>query len=1096
MTHLPLPASFVRFLLGLVFVFAAVRVATAAEPSPALTVPLGDADPLTFVWIPPGAYVRGSAEDETGRDRDEGPAHPVTLTRGYYLGRFEVTQGQWLAVMGNNPAAFTQGPDALRQPVESVSWHDVQAFIARLNARGIGTFRLPTEAEWEYAARAGTATRYSWGNDGSEGVVHRQAWANSRSAGTTHPVGTKPANPWGLHDMHGGVWEWCADWYGPYSAGPQTDPTGPATGTERVFRGGSWYDFAPALRSANRHRHVPDGRYTAVGLRLVYSPPDTPAAPPKPEHTVHGPVETVALPHGASMRFVRIPAGSFTMGSPETEAARARDEGPQRTVTLTRDFRLGQFEVTQAQWRAVMGENPSLFQRDPAADRLPVEQVTYPMVRVFLERLNGLGLGTFRLPTEAEWEYAARAGTTTRFPWCDDLMHRELPRHGWYHGGAEGRARPVGEKAPNAWGLYDVFGNVWEWCSDWFAPYDPAAVEDPKGPATGTARVIRGGSWFNEPEALRPANRHRHSEESRLTNLGLRLVWSGPPTASAMATPAADARRPRLFLGDWTPERLRALPDASPHHALVWRELLARLERGIDAYTGRPGYRRSALAREAAFAYRVTGDRRYAELAFTTLRTSRQVDEDQPDRNYSLSRAMMSVGYALAYDWCHDAWTESQRAEILAIMKVAADAWPDYRHGNLESPHRGSNWVGVSRGGELLLHLAARGDGDYGRRDERIVLCLDDLARHIDTAYGISGWSQEGLGYLEYTFGFLAPAAYAARDAGYPILWEKFQRIAWPRLAQMSRAFLPGQRMLQSGVSGPASTNEGFVSLVWPLVPPAERPAYRWFYDRHAGVLAQPAGADHRRAASIWALLYYPADITAAPPTPGALMDEGKGAYYFRNRWQDGDDILVSLITRNDHHSHGWSQNETWQIGLLAFGTAFAGGPVKERAPDLYSKVLINGAPERLGANSRSRELRREVFPDGGGLVVNDAAGNFGLARAERTFRVDFSGRRGAPAVIEILDTLENPEPFAATFQLRPEAGVTVTALPPSPDAPGGGFLLRRGDAWLRGWVRSPAGATIETGPTLKVNAPRGTRTVLDLTLALGQGGVPAGLAP
>jgi formylglycine-generating enzyme required for sulfatase activity len=148
----------------------------------------------------------------------------------------------------------------------------------------------------------------------------------------------------------------------------------------------------------------------------------------------------------------------------------------------------------------------------------------------FLSRLNALNLeGTFRLPTEAEWEYAARAGTTSRFGFGDDPEYGDLSQHAWFYSRAEGRSHNVGLKKPNAWGLFDMHGNVWEWCSDWFAPYaNDLAVTNPQGPALGTHRVIRGGSWFNEPEALRSANRHRHDPDSRQTNLGLRLIWVLP----------------------------------------------------------------------------------------------------------------------------------------------------------------------------------------------------------------------------------------------------------------------------------------------------------------------------------------------------------------------------------------------------------------------------------------------------------------------------------------------------------------------------------------------------------------------------------------
>ncbi|MFM9079049.1 MAG: formylglycine-generating enzyme family protein [Opitutaceae bacterium] len=249
---------------------AAVSAFGADEARPVRVVALPGGASLQFVWVPPGIFQRGSNPAEAGRDADEGPRHAVTLSRGFFLGVHEITQAQWTAVMGGNPAVFRHGAEAPRRPVESVSWDDCQMFIARLAEIGAGRFRLPTEAEWEYAARAGSETCFPWGDDPSGFSTHQHAWANSRSMALTHPVGEKPPNAWGLHDMHGNVWEWCADWYGPYAGEAQRDPPGPAAGTEKIFRGGSWFDFPPSLRSANRHRHRPDGKYAAVGLRLVW----------------------------------------------------------------------------------------------------------------------------------------------------------------------------------------------------------------------------------------------------------------------------------------------------------------------------------------------------------------------------------------------------------------------------------------------------------------------------------------------------------------------------------------------------------------------------------------------------------------------------------------------------------------------------------------------------------------------------------------------------------------------------------------------------------------------------------------------------------
>lgn len=232
----------------------------------------------------------------------------------------------------------------------------------------------------------------------------------------------------------------------------------------------------------------------------------------------------VRLPGGTRMEFVPIPAGSFTMGSPEDELHRHGDEGPLRSVRLTAPIYMGAYEVTQAQWKAVMGTNPSIFQDGAQADRRPVDMVSWEDCQAFIEALNQLGIGRFRLPTEAEWEYACRAGSTARFYWGDDPEYRLIGDYSWYYSRAEGQSRPVGLKQPNAWGLYDMCGNVWEWCSDWKGPYEGLSTENPAGPAEGSLKIFRGGSWFNRDQTLRCANRNAHEANVPYTNIGLRLV--------------------------------------------------------------------------------------------------------------------------------------------------------------------------------------------------------------------------------------------------------------------------------------------------------------------------------------------------------------------------------------------------------------------------------------------------------------------------------------------------------------------------------------------------------------------------------------------
>ena len=230
---------------------------------------------MEFVWIEPGVFRMGSPSSESGRDSDEGPLHEVELSRGFWLGKYEVTQGQWEAVMGSRPWS---GEDYVRSNSSRlavyISWNDVQRFIDKLNdASGSSLYRLPSEAEWEYACRAGTQTRWSFGDDVSELTDYAWYYDNAWDVGEryAHAVGTKLPNGWGLYDMHGNVWEWVQDRYSSsyYNSSPRVDPPGPSSGSARVVRGGHFYNYAQPVRSAYRSLSSPGGRYDIIGVRLL-----------------------------------------------------------------------------------------------------------------------------------------------------------------------------------------------------------------------------------------------------------------------------------------------------------------------------------------------------------------------------------------------------------------------------------------------------------------------------------------------------------------------------------------------------------------------------------------------------------------------------------------------------------------------------------------------------------------------------------------------------------------------------------------------------------------------------------------------------------
>jgi formylglycine-generating enzyme required for sulfatase activity len=231
-----------------------------------------------------------------------------------------------------------------------------------------------------------------------------------------------------------------------------------------------------------------------------------------------------AITNSIGMEFVKIPAGTFIMGSPYSDREADDDEKPAHQVTISRPLYMGKYEVTQAQWQAVMDDNPSRLK----GDNLPVENVSWDNVQEFIKRLNQReGKEACRLPTEAEWEYAARAGTTTRYSFGDDVA--QLGEYAWYGENADAKTHPVGEKKPNAWGLYDMHGNVWEWVQDWYATdyYQNSPNVDPQGPTAGAVRVFRGGCWGDSARFARSALRNWVHPGDRVGVLGFRCLSSG-----------------------------------------------------------------------------------------------------------------------------------------------------------------------------------------------------------------------------------------------------------------------------------------------------------------------------------------------------------------------------------------------------------------------------------------------------------------------------------------------------------------------------------------------------------------------------------------
>ena len=486
-----------------------------------------------MIKVEAGTFTMGATPEQTEAWNNEKPAHQVTLTKDYYMGETEVTQALWYAVMGQKPTADGSQWYASRglgdnYPAYYISWNDCQEFITKLNQLTGLTFRLPTEAEWEYAARGGnkatTQTLYSGSN-----TIDDVAWNSKNSSNSTHEVARKAANALGLYDMSGNVLEWCYDRYVTYSSDAQTDPIGLVCGDKRIARGGNYWCYNGYCSVASRFAYTEDYVFLSDGgMRLVLGDPIIEPEPepiPEPEPD---PNDRFFTANGVTFKMKLVKSGTFTMGATSEQTGAEDDEKPAHQVTLTKDYYIGETEVTQALWYAVMGQKPTSdgdqwSSEEGLGDNYPAYYISWNDCQEFITKLNQLTGRKFRLPTEAEWEYAARGGhkkpTQTLYSGSNAIDYVA-----WYWENSKS-THIVGTKAANALGLYDMSGNLSEWCNDWFGSYDSGAQTDPKGPLSGDKRVLRKGDYFNGAEWCRVSYRSGYyTMDERHSIFGMRLA--------------------------------------------------------------------------------------------------------------------------------------------------------------------------------------------------------------------------------------------------------------------------------------------------------------------------------------------------------------------------------------------------------------------------------------------------------------------------------------------------------------------------------------------------------------------------------------------
>ncbi len=626
------------------FTVATAQAPKAASGDNKITNSIG----MKLTLVPPGEFKMGSGEsaEETAAFfrkqyntdfgaarffKNEHPLHSVRITKPFYLGTYHVTRGQFRQFVndtGYKTDAETPGRPMFgwdrekkrfecgykneyswrntgfeqtdEHPVVCVTWNDAVAFCKWLCKKEGKTYRLPTEAEWEYACRAGTTTHYYSGDDPetlaqvanvADSTFRSQCrWSNmaikaSDGYAFTSPVGKFKPNAFGLYDMHGNAMQWCADWYGEdyYVISPAEDPAGPDLGIDRVLRGGSWQSWSMEDCSAYRSRQRPNGSgfLFSLGFRVARTrdaagnsasaPSYTPSVAGHAKGSANSIVKTQTpekptngnapkaiggtnpIANSIGMKLSLIPSGEFIMGSREPVELVAdygnrsgdlfQSEHPLHRVRITKPFYLGTYHVTRGQFRQFVNDtgyktdvekkakdlNEHKSWRDAGfeqTDEHPVVCVSWNDAVAFCDWLSKKEGKTYRLPTEAEWEYACRAGTTTRYYNGDDpeglanvanvadaTYKAKVPNAAaWGIKASDGYAftSPVGRFKPNAFGLYDMHGNAIQWCADWYGGdyYEKSGVDDPKGPGMGSCRVCRGSCWGSGIVDARVARRY------------------------------------------------------------------------------------------------------------------------------------------------------------------------------------------------------------------------------------------------------------------------------------------------------------------------------------------------------------------------------------------------------------------------------------------------------------------------------------------------------------------------------------------------------------------------------------------------------------
>jgi len=600
------------------------------------------------------------------------------------------------------------------------------------------------------------------------------------------------------------------------------------------------------------------------------------------------------------------------------------------------------------------------------------------------------------------------------------------------------------------------------------------------------------------------------------------VVWNRAGTAAAigmavLATGApcgAEAEHPRILATPKLLEAVRAeVRRKGTHHQQVYEAMRARVDASYpdnaalskayhaayplyglgypqikpDDYTF--GYRARETAFLALLAMTPEEQKKYAELSYKAAMETALVKPD------NLAGRMGAMSIALAYDWGYPGWTDEQRSAVRKRASAHLKAMPAGDRVAREYPF---NKGGVHGGSEILLMFALGEEGNLKARYDHV---RQYLIKHIQTCYDPWGVSQEGPGYSEYPGAFLLPAALAARQLGDGDLMKAVAGRSWWKMVMHAWTFMDVvHQSVMWGVASGSGPGEGWLSAILGTVPEDQLPYYLWFYDRAEGIRSPKPPAlrfDPGRGNSPLAMLLYPMGAAAKDPTgvlPPVYYDETRGFAFLRNRWQDANDITVTLSADAAKNAMGWDQPDVLAMNLMAFNTRFFGGHAKRGKIGDYSALLVDG---RYGGGSSLGKAGACEPAKDGAYVIADGGATYAELKCDSVQRhllAKFAAGK-SEALLSTLDRIKSAAAHTYTWQgnLGNETGDGGVVASGGPEAGRPTFFLKgRNDGFVKGWVVHPAGAVVEAkGDPLRVNVKGGDADIW-VVMLVGQGKAPS----